>query len=434
MLWAPKALAAKSSAPGHDFAGIDLNASRLRAVQGPMSLPPRPIMWHGIQTDCEELPLAVSLENRHPRIGLDGLRLSRLMPHLVCTGFLGFVGEERLWGMGRNRLDALGAMSLIYEKLRTVCAGAAIALALPTYLSRPQVQQLIHLAQKARLPLLACIAAPLANALIANLEDPSTGLTLIIDVDEHALSAAIVLNDDEQLFLQGSESWTTLGSSCWKNRLIDELADRCIRQSRRDPRECAQTEQHLFEQLENALDRCQQGKPFEILVQTDNWYQNLLLRPEDLSAGCHKLLTSAIGKLQKFLVAMHSQDQVHRVILTHAAARLPGLVTAVQAIERHVSPAGSSDACEDFGEDLIDSAGPASLPGPSSFPSSSLGTRRSTLSPDSAARGAHEIAGRVFRKELAPGYHDQVLPLPSLKDTPARRKQGFKLFSLGPDE
>jgi len=412
MLWVPKPLSAKSPRPARDFAGIDLNASRLRGVQGAMGFPPRAMT---LEKDREELPLVVGLETRRPRVGMEGLRLSRLMPHLVCKGFLGFIGEERFWGMGRYRLDAVGAMTLVFEKLRPVCTGAALALALPIYLNRIQVQQLIQLALKARLPLVACIPAPLAHAFIANLEDSRTGLALVIDVDEHALSAGIVRCDHDQLFLQGSESWSSLGSSYWKNRLIDEVADRCIRQSRRDPRECAQTEQHLFEQLENALDRCQQGKPFEILVQTDNWYQNLLLRPEDLSAGCQRLVKPAIARLQEFLAAMRSQGQLSRIILTHAAERLPGLATAVQAIERQLPTDCTSDQSEDFGEDLIEATiGKACL---------------NVLSPDSAARGAHEMAGRVFNKELSPGYHDLILPMPSEADSRGRKKQPFRLYS-----
>src|SRR6516225_9319629 len=102
MLWASKPLAAKSRSPASLCTGIDLNSSRVRAVRGSADLPPRLV---SLDDESEELPLAVSLENRHPKLGRAGIRLSRLMPHLVCQDYLGVVGEERSWGMGRQRLN-----------------------------------------------------------------------------------------------------------------------------------------------------------------------------------------------------------------------------------------------------------------------------------------------------------------------------------------
>src|SRR5262249_54845009 len=157
-----------------------------------------------------------------------------------------------------------------------------------------------------------------AQCLSANIEEPWTGLALVIDADDHALSAALVLCDQQQLFLQGTKSWTSLGVACWKNRLIDTFADRCIRQSRRDPRDCPQTEQHPYEQLDSALDRYRQDKPFEILLQTAYWYQNLLLRPADLATGCQKLAQSALAKIQEFLTEMQSPG-LTRIFLSRTA-------------------------------------------------------------------------------------------------------------------
>jgi hypothetical protein len=80
-------------------------------------------------------------------------------------------------------------------------------------------------------------------------------------------------------------------------------------------------------------------------------------------------------------------------------------------------------ASEDFGEYLVESIAPA--------------RSLSFLSPDGAARGAHQVAGLVFRKELAPGIHDQVLPLPTNRDLPAAalpRKKWVRLFSADPGE
>jgi hypothetical protein len=421
MLWARKPLAAKNSARGSLLAGVDLNATRLRAVQGPVDLPPCLV---AVEEEYEELALAVSLESRHPQMGQAGLRLSRLMPHLVCQDFLGFVGEERTWGTGRHRLDAAGALRLAFEKLRAACAGASgFVLAVPPYLTKSQVHHVGKLAQKSKLALAGCIRAPLAQALCAYQDDPWSGLALIIDADEHALSSAAILCAGDQLLLHASESWTNLSQSSWKNRLLDAVADRCIRQSRRDPRDSAQTEQHVYEQLENALDSCRHGKNFEILVQTASWYQNLLLKPEDLTASCHRLVESTVGRVKEMLAATRAGGPLQRILVTRAAERLPGLAVALaaQCIESELDSA--PETTEDFGEDLVESP--------------PRGTAMNALNPDSAAQGAHLVAGQVCRRELAPGFHELVLPLPSCADQrgPGRRtKTGFRLFSAEHEE
>ena len=46
------------------------------------------------------------------------------------------------------------------------------------------------------------------------------------------------------------------------------VADRCIRQSRRDPRDSASAEQALYDQLEDALESAAKGKTVDLLSQT----------------------------------------------------------------------------------------------------------------------------------------------------------------------
>ncbi len=94
--------------------GLDLNASRARAIQGenhgsgphiPMALP--------LDGNERELPLALSLEERQPRVGRAGAGLCRKSPHLACLDFLPYLGDSRIWSAGRHRLDAAGALALL---------------------------------------------------------------------------------------------------------------------------------------------------------------------------------------------------------------------------------------------------------------------------------------------------------------------------------
>ena len=65
--------------------GLDLTASRIRAVGGPLSLEPAPLALEG---KASELPLALSLEGRVAIVGSAGTALARCSPHLACLDFL----------------------------------------------------------------------------------------------------------------------------------------------------------------------------------------------------------------------------------------------------------------------------------------------------------------------------------------------------------
>src|SRR5262245_43384455 len=129
--------------------GLDLNATRARAVAGQADALPQPLL---LEAEHGDLPLALSLEGRHPQVGRAGMGLCRRLPHLACVDFLAALGEPRTWTAGRHRLDAARALTLVLERLQPACAQAkGVVLALPPYLTRAQVGLLLPLATKARL-------------------------------------------------------------------------------------------------------------------------------------------------------------------------------------------------------------------------------------------------------------------------------------------
>src|SRR5262245_50954070 len=95
--------------------GLDLNATRARAVVGAIETQPRALALEG---QSEELPLALSLENRHIDVGSPGLALCRRLPHLACLEFLGCLGTAQQWSVGRHRLDASRALSLVFDHMK----------------------------------------------------------------------------------------------------------------------------------------------------------------------------------------------------------------------------------------------------------------------------------------------------------------------------
>src|SRR5262245_5778743 len=82
--------------------GLDLNASRVRAVRGPLGDYPLPELP---EPPRAELPLVVSLEGRAPVLGGAGLRLCRKAPHLVWQNVLPHLGEAAPRPI-KQRIDA----------------------------------------------------------------------------------------------------------------------------------------------------------------------------------------------------------------------------------------------------------------------------------------------------------------------------------------
>jgi len=379
---------------------IDLNSSRARAVCG---LPgtPRPVALDGQR----DLPLALSLEGRRIDVGRAGLALCRRSPHLACLDFLPHLGEARQWRAGKHRLDASQALSLVLGRIQPACAGiTGLALALPAYLERAQIGLLATLIGKLRLPLLGSVTAPLTAAWSAHAEQPWCGLALVLDADEHALSWTALAADEpanpQQARVILTKTLPKLGLRAWRARLLDAIADRCIRQSRRDPRESAIAEQTLYDQLDDVLEACRNRQMVELVIQAAHWGQNLFLPPQEIEAFAAPLLKRTLASLQKLLPELEADGPPAVVLATASAARLPGLLKALQ---------------EHTGE----------------------ATTVVALADDAVARAAHELAARWQAGKTPSGHHDMALPLRKTAEPKRRRAKlvhGDDDFSVTIDE
>lgn len=395
-----------------NLAGLDLNATRVRAVSGPAQVAPRPVVLEGNERD---LPLAVSLEKRKPSVGKVGLQLCRRLPHLACVNFLADMGKTRTWQAGKHHLTAEGALKLVLERLPSAFTGTVgVGLALPAYLDREQANQLAGLAAKARLPVIGSVTAPLAAAAAAHARHPWYGLALVVDADDHALTVTALTIEDaargadagrlplQHVRVMAGKSWPTLGARIWKHRLIDAIADRCIRQSRRDPRDSADAEQGLYDQLDAGLTACRQGRMPELVIQAEHWYQNLILRADDFPGFCAGLARQSQEAVQSLEAEIHADGPPALVLLTPAASLLPGLIAALQG---HI------------GEQTLIAILPA----------------------DAVAGAAHELASRWQTNALPRGHYDgdlllaptaaQPLPKPGTK-----RNTRMPGTDLHPDE
>jgi hypothetical protein len=159
----------------------------------------------------------------------------------------------------------------------------------------------------------------------------------------------------------------------------------------------------------------------ELLIQTTNWYQNLLVRPEEMLAFCERLVRQALREVQGMLLASSANVQLRGVFVTQAANRLPGLASALEGLVLDDVPTAEVEPSGDFGEDLLQSN---EVPGRVTF-----------LAADVVARMAHGLAARMYRGELPHGHLDLAVPL-SRSETPppsgSPPKRSFRLFSADP--
>jgi hypothetical protein len=297
------------------------------------------------------------------------------LPHLACLDFLPYLATDRTWSAGRHRLDAVQALDLVWQRLQPACASAAALVpALPAYLDRPQATMVKHLAEKARLPVVGSVTSPLAAALAGFAEAPWSGPALVLDVDDHALGWTLVTAVQSQAHVLGKRFLPKLSLLAWKERLLDTISDQCVRHSRRDPRDSADAEQMLYEQLDPLLDASARGQVGEVVIRASKWCQQMLLRPEELDVFCAPLVRQALDGMQTLLETSSSERPPTAVLVTAAAGRLPGLVPAVQ---------------DHTPEE----------------------TAILELTPDAVARAAHHLANIFRLGGLARGHLDTSVPL-----------------------
>jgi hypothetical protein len=262
------------------------------------------------------------------------------------------------------------------EQLRPALAHTrAMVLALPAYLSPLQASQVVSLAQKAKLPVAGSVAAPLAMARTAFADQPWSGVALLVDVDDHALSWTTLRAGPEQFEVVDSKALLPLSLRDWKDCLVDAIAACCIRHSRRDPRDSGAAEQLLYDQLDDVLEAHSQDQTVEVIVRTATWCQNLFLQPQQIRTFCDPLVADA-GEEIGAAFASAMPESLAVVLLTPAATRLPGLLATLQEAAGERVPVRQ-------------------------------------LAADAAALAAYHLAGRFRRGEL-PNFHaDVCLPVPA---------------------
>lgn len=326
--------------------GIDLNAGRARAAHGRAS---RNKLF-SLAEPGGDLVLAISMEKRVAEFGNAAVAIQRRFPHAVCSNFLPFLKQPQEWKNGRHAFTAEPATAMFIEALKVATAGHdGVSFGLPPYLSVPQVTALSNLAERLKFKVRGTATAPLALAaerathyLYGPREESgeptrsssraiATTAVLVIDADEHAMTATVVRISEEEVRSLATAAFPRLGVRIWKERLLDALSDRCVRICRRDPRDAADTEQMLFDQLDESIERARTGQRVSISVRSTHWYQDLIHAPADMATFCAPLGRIATEEVRNLLATLNEIGVPRAAWLTHDAGRLPGLASAIHA-------------------------------------------------------------------------------------------------------
>ena len=388
---------------------LDWNSTRLRAVQGPAGEYPTSVP---LEPPSLALPLAISLEHKTPQVGSAALRRCRSAAHQVCHTFLPYLtappGQGPRWQAGRHSLDSRQACDLIWRQLHTVAANTqGVLLTVPGYLQPGQAEALRRLGEAARLPVLGSMPTTLAAALAGHVEVFWLRSVLVIDVDDYALTVGWVKALAEKAHLVESRSLPHLGLRFWNERLINTLSDLFVRQHRLDPRDAPLAEQSLFDQLEILTDAALHHHAIQLGVQGQQWFKHLLVHPEQTMQFCQPLVQKVVYEATQVLQSWPTNEWPRTILLTHQAGRLPGLVTALQALVRPhqamnetklpQTKATSFDD-DDFGDELVflddDERGSVIV-----------------LPAEAPARAMHGLAERFHNGALAQGHVESIVPL-----------------------
>ncbi|MCU0703105.1 MAG: hypothetical protein MUF18_03845 [Fimbriiglobus sp.] len=316
----------------HRLVGIDLSASRMRGVAAGSGS----VRALHLDDPHEDLPLTVSLDRRPAQIGHAADARTRLLPHNVCSNFLPLLATPNEWRGERLTLSPEAALAECLKSVRPAIEAEsdAVGLALPGYLNIRQVRTVLELATTARWPVRGSAAASLAivSHRAAGLSPSARGIdptVLLIDADDHAVSAAVIAIGTDEVKLLASSCIPRTGVKAWKDRLIDGLADRCVRVCRRDPRDSAAAEQDLYLHLDDALDAARVGRRVTLGVRAEKWYQDLTVSPDEFEQICEPVNRVAIDGLKQFLFTLPLAVPPRAVWLTFTAGRLPGLAAKI---------------------------------------------------------------------------------------------------------
>src|SRR5262249_39033268 len=150
----------------------------------------------------------------------------------------------------------------------------------------------------------------------------------------------------------------------------------------------ADAEQLVYDQLDGILQACAEGCQAEVAFRAHQWYKTLVLAPPDLAAFGAPLRDRATGSFSSLCHAA-GQGAPRVVVLTAAAALLPGLMPDLEHYLAELELGQDYPEAEDFGAGLLEETTPPHL---------------QVLAADAVCRATLHLADRLARGLLPPGH------------------------------
>jgi hypothetical protein len=295
---------------------LDWTADRLRGWRLPVDRGPGAPGLLTLDDATSDLPLAISLAGRKLQAGRAAKAMARSEPHRIATGFLPFLGEDRHWQFGRHEIDARDALQFILTGLRGKLPGKALFHLVPSYWTGEQAALLGELTRTLGLRMVGIVRRSLAAS------GGAPGLVMDADAYAVTLTATTLIEPGPRLRLVRTVVLRELALPLWKERIAEQIAMRCVRDARRDPRAAADTDQMLDAQIETQLRDWAANLDGRVDLQGADWEQELTVPAALVQSACQPLAAA---------VARHvtSLGESSSWFLTEEAARLPGLAGAL---------------------------------------------------------------------------------------------------------
>jgi hypothetical protein len=292
---------------------LDWTAERLQAWSLASGAPPKALTLDGHEL---ELPLVLSMAERRLQMGLAARKLVRSQPHQVVDNFLPYLGIDRFWQYGRHRLDARDAVQWILQKLKDKLPGKSLFHTVPSYWNREQAAILEDITRQAGYRSLGVMKRGLALG--------GTSPGLVLDVDSHAFTLCLTKLQARtgNLQLEKTQTSTDLALHIWTERIGMLIAAKCLKDSRRDPRAHAETDQQLYEQVGQKLTEWASQQDVRLSLQLRDWQEELLLPASEVATVCMPLA-------QRCSQLVAPLQEANSWYLSSEASRLPGLPQAM---------------------------------------------------------------------------------------------------------
>jgi len=356
------------------LAALDINANRICGLRGASGQRPQPLYLDGQDAD---LPLAILLGGRSLQIGRAAAAVARRSPQIVCSGYLAALGSAAEWRHGRHRLSAEKALRATLQHVSGRLSGVSgLVLVAPGYLTGEQVRLIHAVADDLKLPVRGAINRSLAAGLANHKEQAWHHVGIVVDVDDYAMTCTVLRPGDAELCCLGQQTLPMLGQRLWRERLLGRIADSCVRNCRRDPRDNPEADQHLFNQLDQVLLAAANNQPAVVRLAGFQWLQTLTLTPAEMAAACAQLAHQAARGVDAAHKWAEQQLTSVSIYLTAEAARLPGLSAAIYRQCDNKTP-------------LV------------------------VLCANAPGQAAFELAQRISRQEIPAGHYGAAVPLPA---------------------